>query len=110
MTEQLEQLIQAAAQMADDDPRLAQARGLIRLRIIAKLSQAYPHLDQANCANVIATVFENLENIVQWVDENGVHIANDEPVIRDALLSELRMVLCANQTRCTVATAGSSAG
>ena len=33
---------------------------------------------------------------MQWVDENGVHIANDEPVIRDALLSELRMVLCAN--------------
>ena len=96
MTEQLEQLIQAAAQMADDDPRLAQARELIRLRIIAKLRRTYPHLDQPNCANVIATVFENLENIVQWVDENGVHIANDEPVIRDALLSELRMVLCAN--------------
>jgi hypothetical protein len=93
MTEQLEQLIQAAAQMADDDPRLAQARELIRLRIIAKLRQTYPHLDQANCAHVIATVFENLENIVQWVDENGVHIANDEPAIRDALLSELRMVL-----------------
>jgi hypothetical protein len=93
MTEQLEQLIQAAAQMADDDPRLAQARELIRLRIIAKLRQTYPHPDQANCAHVIATVFENLENIVQWVDENGVHIANDEPAIRDALLSELRMVL-----------------
>jgi hypothetical protein len=29
---------------------------------------------------------------VQWVDENGAQIANDEPVIRDALLSELRMV------------------
>ena len=99
MTEQLEQLIQAAAQMADDDPRLAQARELISLRIIAKLRQTYSNLDQANCANVIATVFENLENIVQWVDENGVHIANDEPVIRNALLSELRMVLCANQTR-----------
>jgi hypothetical protein len=55
-------------------------------------------------------VFENLENIVQWVDENGVHIANDEPVIRDALLSEMRMVLCADQMRCTVATAGSGAG
>jgi hypothetical protein len=110
MTEQLEQLIQAAAQMDDDDPRLAQARELIRLRIIAKLRQTHPSLDQANCANVIATVFENLENIVQWVDENGVHIAIDEPVIRDALLSELRMVLCANQTRCTVATAGSGAG
>ena len=110
MTEQLEQLIQAAAQMADDDPRLAQARELIRLRIIAKLRQTYPNLDQANCANVIATVFENLENIVQWVNENGVHIANDEPVIRDALLSELRMVLCADQTRCTVAKAGSAAG
>ena len=103
MTEQLEQLIQAAAQMADDDPRLAQARELIRLRIIAKLRQTYPNLDPANCANVIATVFENLENIVQWVDENGVHIANDEPVIRDALLSEMRMVLCANQTPCTLA-------
>lgn len=99
MTEQLEQLIQAAAQMADDDPHLAQARELIRLRIIAKLRQTYSNLDQANCAKVIATVFENLENIVQWVDENGVHIANDEPVIRNALLSELRMVLCANQTR-----------
>ena len=82
--------------MADDNPRLAQARELIRLRIIAKLRQTYPNLDQANCANVIATVFKNLENIVQWVDENGVHIANDEPAIRDALLSELRMVLCAN--------------
>jgi len=35
-------------------------------------------------------VFENLENIVQWVDDNGVCIANDEPVIRQALLSELR--------------------
>jgi hypothetical protein len=56
----------------------------------------------------MATVLENLGNVVQWVDENGVHIANDEPVIRDALLSELRMVLCANQTRCTVAMAGSA--
>ena len=109
MTEQLEQLIQATEQMADDDPRLAQARELIRLRIIAKLRQTYPNLDQANCTDVIATVFENLENIVQWVDENGVLIAIDEPVIRDALLSELRMVLCADQTRCTVATAGSGA-
>jgi len=69
MTEQLEQLIRAAAQMADDDPRLVQARDLIRLRIIAKLRQSYPNLNQANCVNVIATVFENLENIVQWVDE-----------------------------------------
>ena len=96
MTEQLEQLIQAAAQMADDDPRLAQARELIRLRIIAKLRQTYPNLDQTNCTDVIATVFENLENIVQWVDENGVHIANDEPVIRNALLSELRMMIGAD--------------
>ena len=63
MTEQLEQLIQAAAQMADDDPRLAQARELIRLRVIAKLRQTYPNLDQENCANVIAAVIENLENI-----------------------------------------------
>jgi len=110
MTEQLEKLIQAAAQMADDDPRLAQARELIRLRIIAKLRQTYPHLDQANWTDVMAAVFKNLENVMQWVDENGVRIANDEPVIRDALLSEMRMVLCANQTRCTVATAGSGAG
>ena len=99
MTEQLEQLIQAAAQMADDDPRLAQARELIRLRIIAKLRQTYPNLDQAKFANVIATVFENLGNVMQWVDENGMPIANDEPVIRDALLSELRMLLGADQTR-----------
>jgi hypothetical protein len=42
MTEQLEQLIQAAAQMVDDDPRLEQAR------IIAKLRQTYPNLDKAN--------------------------------------------------------------
>ena len=95
MTEQLEQLIQAAAQMADDDPRLAQARELIRLRIIAKLRQTYPNLDQAKFANVIATVFENLGNVMQWVDENGMPIANDEPVIRDALLSELRRILFA---------------
>jgi hypothetical protein len=93
MSEQLEQLIQAAAEMADDDPRLAGARELIRLRIIAKLRHAYPNLDQTNCKDVIATVFDNLENIAQWVDENGVRIPNDEPVIRDALLSELRMVL-----------------
>jgi hypothetical protein len=100
MTEQLEQLIQAAAQMADDDPRLVQARDLIRLRIVAKLRQAYPNLNQANWVNVIASVFENLGNVMQWVDENGVHIANDEPVIRDALWSELRMVLlCAKQTQ-----------
>lgn len=93
MTE-IERLIQAVARMADDDPRLAQARELIRLRIIAKLRQTYPNLNQANYANVIATVFENLENIVQWVDDNGVCIANDEPVIRQALLSELRFVVC----------------
>ena len=108
-SEQLEQLIQAAEQMADDDPRLPEARGLVRLRTLAKLRQTYPNLNQANCTDVMATVFKNLGNVVQWVDENGVHIAIDEPVIRDALLSELRMVLCANQTRCTVATAGSGA-
>ena len=106
MTEQLEQLIQAAEQMADDDPRLPQARGLVRLRILAKLRQIYPNLDQTNCTDVMATVFKNLGNVMQWVDENGVHIANDEPVIRDALLSELRMVLCADQTRSTVSMAG----
>ncbi|SEP51137.1 hypothetical protein SAMN02990966_07877 [Rhodospirillales bacterium URHD0017] len=107
-SEQLEQLIQAAEQMADDDPRLAQARGLVRLHTLAKLRQTYPSLDQANYTDVMTTVFENLGNVVQWVDENGVHIANDEPVLRDALLSELRMVLCANQTRCTVHMAGSA--
>ena len=98
MSEQLEHVIQAAAQMDDDDPRLVQARDLIRLRIIAKLRQSYPNLNQANCVNVIATVFENLGNVMRWVDENGMPIDNDEPVIRDALLSELRMVLCANQS------------
>jgi hypothetical protein len=93
MTEQLEQLIQAAAQMADDDPRLAQARELIRLRVIAKLRQTYPNLDQANWADVMATVFKNLENVMQWVDDNGVRIPNDEPVIRNALMGELRTIL-----------------
>ena len=42
--EQLEQLIQAAEQMANDDPRLAQIRGLIRLRVLAKLRETYPNL------------------------------------------------------------------
>ena len=93
---EIEQLIQAAEQMADDDPCLPQARRRVRLRTLARLHQMHPNLDQANCTNVMATVFENLENVVQWVDENGVHIGNDEPAIRDALLSELRMVLCAN--------------
>jgi hypothetical protein len=83
-----------------------QYRGLVRLRILAKLRQIYPNLDQTNCTDVMATVFKNLGNVMQWVDENGVHIANDEPVIRDALLSELRMVLCADQTRSTVSMAG----
>ena len=94
MTEQLEQLMQATAQMADDDPHLAQAREVIRVRVIAKLRATYPNLEQANCADVIASVFDNLENMVQWVDENGLHIANDEPMLRDALVSELRMILC----------------
>ena len=67
-----------------------------------------PIWTKPNCTNVIATVFENLENIVQWVDENGAHIADDEPAIRDALMSELRMVLCANKKRWT-AVAGSGA-
>jgi hypothetical protein len=109
MSEQLEQLIRAAAEMVDNDPRLAQARALIRLRIIAKLRQTYPNMGQANYTDVIAKVLENLENIVQWVDDNGVRIPNDEPVIRDALLSELRMLLSADQIRCTVAVAGSGA-
>ena len=104
-SEQLEQLIQAAEQMADDDPCLPQALGLVRLRTLANLRQNHPNLDQANCTDVMATVFENLGNVVQWVDENGVQIAHDEPVIRDALLSELRLVLCANQTGCTLAMA-----
>jgi len=93
---EIEQLIQAAEQMADDDPCLPQARGRVRLRTLAKLHQMHPNLDQANCTDVMATVFENLGNVVQWVDENGVHIGNDEPAIRNALLSELRMVLCTN--------------
>ena len=54
-------------------------------------------------------VFENLENTLQWVDDNGVRIPNDEPVIRDALLSELRLILCADQTPFSVAIAGSGA-
>ena len=108
-SEQLEQLIQDAEQMADDDPRLAQARGLIRLRVLAKVRETYPNLDLKTCADVLATVFKNLGNVVQWVDENGLHIADDEPVIRDALLSELQMLLCANQTRCAFRMAGSGA-
>jgi hypothetical protein len=51
----------------------------------------------------MATIFGTLENVMQWVNENGMHIANDEPVIRRALLGALR---CANKTRCTVAKAG----
>ena len=94
--QQLEQLIQAAEQMADDDPRLPQPRELVRLHTLAQLRQTYPNLDPANCTDVMATVFKTSEGVVQWVHENGVDIANDEPVIRDALLSELRMVLCAN--------------
>jgi hypothetical protein len=45
----------------------------------------------------VATVFANLENLVQWADEKGRRIANDQPAIRDALLSELRLVLSANR-------------
>src|SRR4051794_12417505 len=104
MTEQLEQLIHAAEQMADDDPRLPQARGLVRQHTLANLRQNYPNLDQANCTDVMVTFFKNHGNVMRWVDKDGVHIANDEPVIRDALLSELRIVLCADQTRRTVAT------
>lgn len=91
--EQLEQLIQAAERMADDDPRLAQARELIRLRVLAKLRKTYSDLDLTNCAEVVATVLKNLSNLVQWEDDNGVPIANDHPAIRDALLRELRMLL-----------------
>ena len=94
-SEQLEQLIQAAQQMADDDPRLAQARGLIRLRVLAKLRETYPTLDLTNCADVMATVFKNLGNVVQWEDDKGESISMDEPAIHDALLSELRMILFA---------------
>ena len=94
--EQLEQLVQAAQQMADDDPRLAQARGLIRLRVLAKLRETYPTLDLTNCTDVMAAVFKNLANLVQWEDDDGERIAMDEPAIHDALLSELRMILFAN--------------
>ena len=94
--EQLEQLVQAAQQMADDDPRLAQARGLIRLRVLAKLRETYPTLDLTNCTEVMAAVFKNLGNLVQWEDDDGERIAMDEPAIHDALLSELRMILFAN--------------
>jgi hypothetical protein len=100
MTEQLERLIQAAEQMAADDPGLPQARSLLLTRSLATLRRTYPNLDLTNCVDVTATVFNNLGNRVQWVDENGVPIANDEPVIRDALLSELRMVLGASAVRC----------
>ena len=93
--EQLEQLIQAAQEMADDDPRLAQARGLIRLRVLAKLRETNPTLDLTNCADVMATVFKNLGNHVQWQDDNGESISMDEPAIHDPLLSELRMILFA---------------
>lgn len=96
--EQLEQLIQVAEQMADDGPRLAQARGQIRLRVLARLRETRPSLDQANFADAAATVFANLENLVQWEDEKGRRITNDQPAIRDALVSELRLVLSANRS------------
>lgn len=57
---EIEQFIQAAEQMADDDARLPQARGLVRLHALAKLRQTYPNLDQANCTDVMARVFKNL--------------------------------------------------
>jgi hypothetical protein len=94
--EQLAKLIQAAEQMADDDPRLTQTRALIRLLVLAKLRETYPDLDLTNCADVMATVFKNLANLVQWEDDKGVRLANDQPAIRDALLSEIRMLLFAN--------------
>ena len=90
---QLEQLIQAAEQMADDDPRLTQARELIRLRVLAKLRKTHPNLDLTSCAQVVATVLKNLANLVQWEDDKGVRIADDHPALRDALVSELRMLM-----------------
>ena len=92
-SEQLEDLIRAAEQMADDDPRLTQARGLIRHRVLAKLRKSCPDLDLTSCADVMATAFKNLEDRVQWEDDNGARIANDHPAIRDALLSEIRMLM-----------------
>ena len=56
--EQLDQLIQAAEQMANDDPRLTQIRGLIRLRVLAKPRETYPNLDLTDCADVMAMVFK----------------------------------------------------
>ena len=94
--EQLEQLIQAAEQMADGDPRQAQRRALIQLRVLARLRANYPYLDLTNWADVMTAIFKSLEVLVQWEDDNGVRIANDHPTIRDVLLSELRMVLLAN--------------
>ncbi|GEP61645.1 hypothetical protein [Reyranella soli] len=91
--EQLEQLIQAAEQIADDDPRLVQARELIRLRVLFKLRKTYPELDLANCAQVVATVLKNFSNLMQWEGDEGVRIANDHPALREALVSELRMLM-----------------
>ena len=70
--------------MADDDPRLPQTRGLIRLRVLAELRETYPDLELTNCAEVVATVFKNLSKLVQWEDDKGVRIADDQPAIRDA--------------------------
>ena len=94
--EQLDQLIQAAEQMANDDPRLAQIRGLIRLRVLAKLRETYPNLDLTDCADVMAMVFKDLGKLLQWEGDKGERITNDRPAIRDALLRELRMVLLTN--------------
>jgi hypothetical protein len=76
--------------------RVAQARGLIRLCVLAKLRKTYPTLDLTNCTDVVATVFKSLGNHVQWEDDDGERIAMDEPAIHDALLSELQMILFAN--------------
>jgi hypothetical protein len=52
-----------------------------------------PDLELTNCAEVVATVFKNISELVQWEDDKGVRIADDQPAIRDALLSELRRLV-----------------
>ncbi|SRR5260370_33443939 len=90
---EIEALIEAVRQMPANHPTFAEARGMVRLRVFAKIKESYPDLPQEECAIALEQVWTK---IVDLAAEQGQYVAGDHPAIGKALLDELWLTLFAN--------------
>jgi hypothetical protein len=88
--------INAVRQIADDDPRVIAYRGFVRLRILARIQDAYPDLPPLGAIDAVEQVWLNIVATIEAAARGGKHVAGSHPAIGKALMDELWVTLFAD--------------